>query len=117
MSGINFVTISFDRKSMLYRKGSSWHLVGTSSKPKAGDGKLKTNIRIKIDPQAEYQQIFKEGWRFMRDYLYVDNVIHTTVLRFHFDEVGMYWSLLFLVFCYQNTSKHVGHIPGETRSS
>jgi len=74
MDGINFATISFDRKSMLYRKGSNWHIVGTSSKPKAGDGKLNTNIRIKIDPQAEYQQIFKEGWRFMRDYLYVDNV-------------------------------------------
>lgn len=74
LEGINYGKVSFDRKSMLYRKGSSWFIVGTGGKPKGGAGKLNTSIRLKVDPQAEYQQIFKEGWRFMRDFLYVDNV-------------------------------------------
>ena len=30
-------------------------------------------IKLKVNPKAEYHQIFKEGWRFMRDFLYVDN--------------------------------------------
>lgn len=74
IQGLSFGTVSFDRKSMLYRKGSSWFIVDTGSKPKGGDGKIDTGIRIKVDPQAEYHQILKEGWRYMRDFLYVDNV-------------------------------------------
>lgn len=31
-------------------------------------------MKIKVDPKAEAHQIFKEGWRFMRDFLYVDNL-------------------------------------------
>lgn len=65
---------SSDRKSILLRQGGSWNLVDTKKPPKSGDGKLKMNLKIKIDPKAEYHQIFKEGWRFMRDFLYVDNV-------------------------------------------
>ena len=63
-----------DRKSILLRQNGNWSIVGTAGKPKNGDGKLKTNIRTKVDPKAEYKQIFKEGWRFMRDFLYVNNV-------------------------------------------
>lgn len=73
MSGVQAAVTSADRKSMLVRSGG-WSIVDTKSKPKNGDGKLSMNLRIKIDPQAEYQQIFKEGWRYMRDFLYVENV-------------------------------------------
>ena len=73
-SGISQVSVAFDRKSMLLQKNGSWQLVDTGSPPKNGDGKLDLNIKIKVDPQAEYHQIFKEGWRYMRDFLYVDNV-------------------------------------------
>ena len=43
------------------------------AKPKPED-KINANAKIKVDPQAEYKQIFKEGWRYMRDFLYVNNV-------------------------------------------
>ena len=50
-------------------------MLNSSKAPvKPGKGRLKTNLKIKLDPQAEYHQIFKEGWRYMRDFLYVDNV-------------------------------------------
>jgi len=39
-----------------------------------GENKLKLDLKLKIDPQAEYKQIFREGWRYLRDFLYVDNV-------------------------------------------
>ncbi|MBW6536647.1 MAG: PDZ domain-containing protein [Mariniphaga sp.] len=74
LTGIQAVETSFDRKNMLYRKGSSWHIAETGSKPKDGDGKLETNLKIQVNPKEEYAQIFKEAWRFMRDFLYVDNV-------------------------------------------
>jgi tricorn protease len=29
---------------------------------------------MRIEPKAEWRQIFREGWRLQRDFLYVDNV-------------------------------------------
>ncbi len=74
VSGIDYGTVSHDRKNMLIRKGSNWQIVGTGSKPANGEGKLALGLRIKVDPQAEYQQMYREAWRYMRDFLYVDNV-------------------------------------------
>lgn len=73
-NNVNDAVVSADGKHLLYQQGSNWFLVETKGKPKAGDGKLKTNMRIKLNPQEEYHQIFKEGWRYMRDFLYVDNI-------------------------------------------
>ncbi|WP_411768753.1 PDZ domain-containing protein [Winogradskyella sp. A3E31] len=72
--GVRQMVVSDDRKSILLNTGRNWNLVDTKSKPKPSDGKLDTNMKIKLDPQAEAHQIFKEGWRYMRDFLYVDNV-------------------------------------------
>ncbi len=65
---------AFDGSHLLYRNGGGWFLVETKSPPKNGAGKLAMDVKIEIDPQAEYEQIFREGWRYMRDFLYVDNV-------------------------------------------
>ena len=73
-TGVNAAVVSEDRKSILLLKGSSWSINDTKTPPKNGKGALKTNLKVKVDPKDEYHQIFKEGWRFMRDFLYVDNV-------------------------------------------
>ncbi|SDS21977.1 tricorn protease [Formosa sp. Hel1_31_208] len=72
--GIGNMVISEDRKSTLISKNGSWAIVGTSGKADFSKGKINTNLKIKINPKEEYHQIFKEGWRYMRDFLYVDNV-------------------------------------------
>ncbi len=74
LSGISQAVASHDRNNMLYQQNGAWYIAGTKSKPKKGDGKLKLDVKTKVEPQAEYHQIFREGWRFMRDFLYVDNV-------------------------------------------
>ncbi len=73
LSGISNAVVSSDAKHILYQKEGSWSMSETKSPPKGGEDKLAINAKIKIDPQAEYHQIFKEGWRYMRDFLYVDN--------------------------------------------
>ncbi|NNK39608.1 MAG: protease, partial [Winogradskyella sp.] len=73
-SGVSQMVATADRKSVLLNQNNNWHLVDTKSPPKPGEGKLKIDIKTKLVPKAEYKQIFKEGWRFMRDFLYVDNV-------------------------------------------
>lgn len=41
--------------------------------PDAGTGRLTATLRMELDPLAEFRQIFNEGWRYQRDYLYVPN--------------------------------------------
>jgi tricorn protease len=77
LSGINFSTTSHDRKSLLYQANGNWGIVETNGGPKkVGDGNLKAigSFQVKINPKEEWEQIFKEGWRYQRDFLYVDNV-------------------------------------------
>ena len=77
LSGISFATASQDRKSLLYQTNGNWGIVESTGGPKkAGDGNLKAlaNFKVKINPKEEWEQIFREGWRYQRDFLYVDNV-------------------------------------------
>lgn len=75
LPNINYAVVSADRKSLLYRSGNTWGIVATTGGlKKVGDGRLNLNgIRTKVDPRLEAKQIFREGWRYMRDFLYVDN--------------------------------------------
>jgi len=42
--------------------------------PSATAGRLDVTLRMNLDPKAEFTQIFNEGWRLQRDYLYVPNM-------------------------------------------
>lgn len=77
MTGVSFATVSFDRKSLLYQANGNWGIVDTGgSTKKPGDGSLSAlnGFKIKVNPKEEWHQIYKEGWRYQRDFLYVDNV-------------------------------------------
>lgn len=64
-------TLSADGKKMLYNKGQTWGITDAGKKPEAGKGILNVAaIEVKIDPVAEWKQIFDEAWRINRDYFY-----------------------------------------------
>jgi len=42
--------------------------------PQPGTGRLAATLRMYLDPKEEFKQIFNEGWRNERDYLYVPNM-------------------------------------------
>lgn len=71
--GIRSFTLSHDRQKMLYGTGESWHVVDAAKAEKIepGQGKVPTDrLRVKVDPRAEWPQIFHEAWRINRDYFY-----------------------------------------------
>ncbi len=71
---VRSASVSRDRKKVLLRIGSSWSIVDAAGTPKVADGRLSLgDLRIRIEPKAEWAQMLHDGWRFMRDYLYVDN--------------------------------------------
>jgi tricorn protease len=42
--------------------------------PTASQGRLTATLRMHLDPKQEFAQMFNEGWRLQRDYLYVTNL-------------------------------------------
>ncbi len=77
MNRVSAAVVSHDRKSILYRSGNTWGITSTSgSNKKPGDGAIKaiSSTKVKVVPQDEWMQIYTEGWRYQRDFLYVDNV-------------------------------------------
>ncbi|BCS31556.1 tricorn protease [Luteitalea sp. TBR-22] len=67
-------TVTADGKKLLYRNGSSFHVVPASKKTDGSEGKVNVEaVQVRIDPQAEWPQIFDEAWRINRDYFYATN--------------------------------------------
>ena len=79
LSNLTGFDVSADGRKLLYRTAGqtgSWGIVDADKQPpQAGSGTIKTGeMRMLVDPKAEYRQMFSEGWRFQRDFLYVPNL-------------------------------------------
>ncbi len=74
-TGVAVATVSSDRSTILHRSGSTWRAtVTTGSPPSGSEGRLALgDLRIMVEPTEEWAQMLRDGWRFMRDFLYVDN--------------------------------------------
>jgi len=71
VSGVSRVSASADGKKLLYRTSpTSWSVVGTDSPPDNGGDKLDLTLQMRLDRQAEWQQMLDEAWRYQRDYFY-----------------------------------------------
>jgi tricorn protease len=71
LDGVNSAVISHDGEKLLVRQGDGWSIVGTGSAPKSGEGALKMDaLEVRVDPPAEWRQMYREVWRIERDFLY-----------------------------------------------
>ena len=67
--------VSADAKKLLYRSGQNWSIVVTNRAVQPSEGRIAADtIEVRIDPQAEWKQIFDEAWRINRDYFYAKNM-------------------------------------------
>lgn len=71
-------TISADGKKLLWRAAGgqgALAIVNTEGAvPTGAQGRLNVALRMLVDPRAEYRQMFAEGWRNQREFLYVSNM-------------------------------------------
>lgn len=74
-TGVATATVSHDRTTILHRSGSTWRATSTAgSPPSSSEGRLSlSDVRVRVEPTEEWAQMLRDGWRFMRDFLYVDN--------------------------------------------
>jgi tricorn protease len=62
--------LSADGKRILVVKGNSWRVIGSADAPKF-DKTLPTGaLEARVDPAAEWKQIFTDAWRIERDFFY-----------------------------------------------
>lgn len=70
--------LTSDRKKMLFSRGDQYGISEAGKKPEPGKGMLNVAaISVKIDPAAEWADMFDEAWRINRDYFY-DPGMHGT---------------------------------------
>jgi tricorn protease len=93
-TGVAAYEISADRRKLVYRAGGGGGGQGGGpsggggtppapqlflvdadrTPPQPGSGRLNVALRMYLEPKEEFKQIFNEGWRNQRDYLYVPNM-------------------------------------------
>ncbi len=86
VSGVRSFNVSFNGEKILYRQGDKWVISSASAGGGAamaamgrpggagGDNALKIDdIEVRIDPRAEWRQMYREAWRLQRDFLYDPN--------------------------------------------
>jgi len=71
VGGISAFTTSFDGEKMLYKQGQAWFINPADKPPEPAKGGLKTaDMEVRVDPHAEWNQIYHEVWRIERDFFY-----------------------------------------------
>lgn len=71
IEGVTRFVVSANGEKMLFMQGESWTIAETAKEVKPGDGALKmSDIRVYVDPKAEWKQMYHEAWRIQRDFFY-----------------------------------------------
>jgi tricorn protease len=67
--------VSADKSKYLYvTTGGQYAVSDPTAAPKPEETLKISEIQVKVDPLLEWKQIFREAWRYQRDYFYVENV-------------------------------------------
>ncbi|HXJ94398.1 MAG TPA: PDZ domain-containing protein [Terriglobia bacterium] len=71
LDGITAFALSFNGEKMLFSQQKKWFITAADKAPKPGDGLLKTeDMEVRVDPPAEWRQMYREVWRIERDFFY-----------------------------------------------
>ncbi len=72
VEGARFFSLSGDDTSVLYATQGGWFIGDASGSDIASgaDRLAVDDVEVRIDPPAEWQQIYDEAWRINRDYFY-----------------------------------------------
>ena len=113
VAGIDDYRLSRDGSTVLYRKGREVGMIDASEKEAKGEAISLTDLKIQLDPLAEWRQIFNEAWRMERDLYYEPNLhgIDWPAMR------AKYGRMLERATCRQDVRYVIGELIGELNSS
>jgi tricorn protease len=71
LAGIGNYDLNAKGDKVIYSAAGSYGIIDNKPGQKVGDGKLElSGMEMKLDPRAEWKQIFDEAWRIERDFYY-----------------------------------------------
>ena len=71
LEGVEDFRAAADGSHVLVRSEDGWHVAPASSAIDAAESRLDTDaIRVRVEPRAEWEQMFHEAWRINRDWFY-----------------------------------------------
>ncbi|MCJ7630362.1 MAG: PDZ domain-containing protein, partial [Longimicrobiales bacterium] len=68
--GVSSASISSDGSKLLLESGPDWQVVATAAPPEPGSGRLDFELRMHLDRQIEWAQMFDEAWHYEQDFFY-----------------------------------------------
>jgi tricorn protease len=69
--GVTASRVSHNGEKILMSQSGVWMITGTAAPPKPGEGRLRLDeMETKVDPVAEWKQMYREVLRIQRDFFY-----------------------------------------------
>jgi len=113
IAGIDAYRLSADGSSLAYRKGEEVGIIDARAKDAKGKALKLSGLRMRVDPLAEWRQIFNEAWRLERDFYYEPGMhgLDWAAMR------DRYGALLPYLSCRQDVRYLIGELIGELSTS
>jgi tricorn protease len=113
VEGIGEYALSADGKTIVYATRLGIGTVKASAKDSKGEKIDTSGLKMKLDPLAEWKQIFDEAWRMERDFYYEPNMhgIDWDAMR------DKYGRLIDRATCRQDVRYIIGELIGELNTS
>jgi tricorn protease len=113
IESIDDYKLSADGSYVVYKQGNSVGIIDVAERNSAGKPLNLSDLKMWLDPMAEWQQIFNEAWRMERDFYYEPNM-------HGLDWVAMrekYGQILKNATCRQDVRYIIGELIGELNTS
>ena len=74
ISGVSNYELSADKKKLLVAKNGKFGVIDVAPGQKFENVISTSGLQMELDPMAEWQQIYTDAWRIVRDYFYDPNM-------------------------------------------
>jgi tricorn protease len=113
IEGVNTYKLSANGKHIVYRQGNTVGIIKAKATDSEGEALELSGLEMRLDPRAEWQQIFDEAWRMERDFYYEPKMhgLDWPAMREKYGRLVPYAS------CRQDMRFIVGELIGELNTS
>lgn len=81
VENVNEFAVSLNHKKLIYRSGHQLRVIGAGEKPPSGSGNPRKTgwinlgrVKVSLEPQSEWEQMFREAWRLQRDHFWTEDM-------------------------------------------
>ena len=81
IDSVSWFDLSRNRRKLIYSSDRRLRVVNAGEKPPGGSGHPRktgwidlSRIKVSVDPQAEWEQMFREAWRLQRDQFWTEDM-------------------------------------------